>query len=100
MPQILALSLRQPWAWAILNAGKDIENRSWPTRHRGLTLIHAAKVMIRREYEEFDDYANTFGRATKKLPEFPDLPRGGIVGQVEIVDCVSSSTSRASVSSP
>lgn len=25
----LALSVRQPWAWAIIHAGKDIENRSW-----------------------------------------------------------------------
>lgn len=25
----LALSVRQPWPWAILHAGKDIENRSW-----------------------------------------------------------------------
>lgn len=28
----LALSIRQPWAWAILCAGKDIENRSWPVQ--------------------------------------------------------------------
>ena len=26
-----ALSIRQPWAWAILHAGKDIENRDWRT---------------------------------------------------------------------
>ena len=30
-----ALSIRQPWAWAIINAGKDIENRQWPTKFRG-----------------------------------------------------------------
>jgi len=24
---VKALSIRQPWAWAILHAGKDIENR-------------------------------------------------------------------------
>lgn len=27
----VALSIRQPWAWAILHAGKDIENRDWHT---------------------------------------------------------------------
>lgn len=30
-----AISIRQPWAWLILNAGKDIENRDWPTNFRG-----------------------------------------------------------------
>lgn len=30
-----ALSIRQPWAWLILHAGKDIENRVWQTRFRG-----------------------------------------------------------------
>lgn len=27
--QLLALSIRQPWVWAILNASKDVENRDW-----------------------------------------------------------------------
>lgn len=26
---MIALSIRQPWAWLIINAGKDIENRDW-----------------------------------------------------------------------
>ncbi|WP_409188395.1 hypothetical protein [Bradyrhizobium sp. RDM4] len=25
-----ALSVRQPWAWAIIHGGKDVENRSAP----------------------------------------------------------------------
>lgn len=31
-----ALSVRQPWAWAIIFAGKDIENRSWQAVNHGL----------------------------------------------------------------
>jgi len=46
-----ALTIRQPWAWAIFHAGKDIENRDWPTRLRGRIAIHAAKGMTRDEYE-------------------------------------------------
>lgn len=38
------LSIRQPWAWAILYAGKDIENRTWFTYHRGPFLLHASKT--------------------------------------------------------
>lgn len=46
----IALSVRQPWAWAIIYAGKDIENRSWQAVNRGLkqrgrVAIHAAKGM-------------------------------------------------------
>lgn len=29
-----ALSVQQPWAWAIFN-GKPVENRTWPTGYRG-----------------------------------------------------------------
>ena len=36
------LSIRQPWAWFILRGGKNIENRSRRTHHRGWFLIHAA----------------------------------------------------------
>lgn len=46
-----ALSIRQPWAWAIVNAGKRVENRTWETRYRGPILIHAAKGVTKREYE-------------------------------------------------
>ncbi|MEI3544750.1 MAG: ASCH domain-containing protein [Alphaproteobacteria bacterium] len=37
------LSIRQPWAWLIVNGYKDIENRTWPTHFRGKVLIHAGK---------------------------------------------------------
>lgn len=30
-----ALAVRQPWAWRIIRAGKDVENRNWRTRFRG-----------------------------------------------------------------
>ena len=31
----IALSIRQPWAWLIVNGYKDIENRDWKTHYRG-----------------------------------------------------------------
>ncbi|GAA3417649.1 hypothetical protein [Streptosporangium vulgare] len=44
---IKALSIKQPWAWAISRravtyAGKDVENRTWTTEYRGLLAIHAS----------------------------------------------------------
>jgi hypothetical protein len=41
-----AISIKQPWAWAILNAGKDVENRSWPLPTKYAVkhiLIHTGK---------------------------------------------------------
>ena len=40
-----ALSIRQPWAWLIVNGFKDVENRNWRTHWRGRLLIHASKGM-------------------------------------------------------
>ena len=36
-----ALTVRQPWAWAIVHAGKRIENRTRRTNFRGRFYIHA-----------------------------------------------------------
>lgn len=40
---LLALTLKQPWASAVVELGKDIENRSWTTPFRGRFAIHAGK---------------------------------------------------------
>lgn len=91
-----ALSIRQPWAWFILNAGKPIENRSWKTNYRGRFLIHASKGCTRDEYLDAAEFArraidDSYRPLT--LPPLKDLPRGGIVGSVDLVDCVSTSHS-------
>lgn len=93
-----ALSIRQPWAWLILHAGKDIENRDWSTRFRGRILIHASKSMTNYEYDVAADTAIMVGRSRPyppglRLPPRKDLDRGGIVGAVDIVDCVRTSDS-------
>lgn len=92
-----ALSIRQPWAWLILNAGKDIENRSWHTNVRGRVLIHAAKGMTRSEWENavYDVHAtcDVSAKVLQEGCEFNQLQRGGIIGSVEITDCVRSSAS-------
>lgn len=88
-----ALSIRQPWAWHILNSGKDIENRDWPTSFRGRVLIHASKSMTKTEYENGRDPLWASGGPTIELPDPADMGFGGIVGSVEIVDCVTQSDS-------
>lgn len=88
---MIALSIRQPWAWLILNAGKDIENRDWRTDRRGRFLIHAGKGMTRDEYESGESML--WLDPGVQLPPFEALERGGIVGSVELVDCVTDSES-------
>jgi hypothetical protein len=91
-----ALSIRQPWAWAILHAGKDIENRDWQDtnpglRFRGPVLIHASAGMTRAEYEDFLETAISAAHSFPPgliLPGFAGLPRGGIIGAARIVDIV------------
>lgn len=86
----LALSVRQPWAFSILHGGKDIENRSWPTRFRGPVLIHAGLRMTKDDFEAWQLFVDAYDLRGPWLEgrTIADLKRGGIVGQVEIVDCV------------
>lgn len=98
-----ALSIRQPWAWAILHAGKDIENRDWRPRNpgrrfRGPFLIHASSGMTLAEWEECLTTLHAISEVRAfanglVLPAMSDLPRGGIVGVAEIVDVVERSAS-------
>lgn len=92
------LSIRQPWVWAIFNAGKDIENRSWSTQVRGRVLLHAAKGMTKDEYEDCLRTCHLVSRTHPfpsglTMPEFDDLPRGCLFGGATITDCVDDSTS-------
>lgn len=82
-----ALSVRQPWAWLIVNGHKDIENRMWATRFRGPVLIHAAKGMTRLEYSAAALMFDQSG-IWQPFPSADELQRGGIVGIAEITACV------------
>lgn len=88
LPDLPVLSIRQPWAWLILHARKDIENRVWYTRQRGRFLIHAAKGCTRAEYEAACEFSRLAG-FRGEIPDLKQIERGGIVGSVELVDCVS-----------
>lgn len=86
-----ALSIRQPWAWLIVNGHKDIENRSWHTKFRGKVLIHAAKTKPKPvEWLEAMRIAQHLGIS---LPSFEMMDKGGIVGVATITDCVEHSAS-------
>lgn len=93
---ILALSIRQPWAWAIIHGGKDIENRSiGAVRHMhprtGARAVHASKGMTQDEYQEAREFMRDIG---VECPLPAELQRGGIIGSVEVTGAVKESDSR------
>jgi hypothetical protein len=84
-----ALSIKQPWASLIAKGIKDVENRTWRTNFRGRIFIHASqKISVGVRYTPEQD---------EKLCSVNDAgesgPRGAIIGEVEIIDCIDNSTS-------
>lgn len=82
-----ALTIRQPWAWHIVNSGKNIENRTWHTAFRGPICIHAGANRNKREFNSDRDDSVYLGGFS---PKFEEIPLGGIVAIAEVVDCVTS----------
>ena len=81
-----AISIRQPWAWLIVNGIKDVENRKWRTHFRGPVLVHAGQKI--EEYA-FDYITEKFSD-TIKIPPPDQLECGGIIGVTTIIDCIES----------
>ncbi|MEM1376104.1 MAG: hypothetical protein AAGG69_01830 [Pseudomonadota bacterium] len=91
----LALSVRQPWAWAIIHGGKVIENRSVGAIKSGnmdcrTICIHAASHMKRDEYEWGYWRLQKHGVA---CPRPDELIYGAIIGAVDVVDIITESDS-------
>lgn len=81
---IKAISLWQPWASLWLSPNKLHETRHWKTPHRGKLLVHATKQMVFDVGVDLEDillseYGGHWGM---------DLPRGAIIGMVDLIDCV------------
>lgn len=101
---VLAISVRQPWAWALFN-GKHVENRSpasvkhmhavakpTPGRTAVPLMIHAAKGMSRSEYEHARQTIDRILGAGS-CPRPDALVRSALIGHVSYVECITQSTS-------
>jgi len=91
----LALSVRQPWAWAIVAGFKKIENRSLGAIKAGgmdcrRVAIHAAAGL---KEDEFRWGHWRLHRHGVQCPHPSELPRGAIIGAVDVIDIVSESDS-------
>ena len=96
---MLAISLKQPWAWLMTIGPKRIENRKWATRYRGPILVHASLRWDRVNFPLYGPHSDQFhfpqivDEATRlSMPRLvSDYLTGGIVGMFTITDCVSQS---------
>lgn len=79
------ITVRQPWAWAIIHGHKDVENRSWPTRHRGLLLIHAGQRLDPDGFAFLERQSITVPASARE--------RGVIVGSVHVTNCIRDASS-------
>lgn len=73
-----ALTICQPYAHLIITGAKRVENRTWPTRHRGWLAIHAGKS------REWLDEPGMDWEADSGEP----MTFGGVVGFARLVACL------------
>lgn len=88
---MIALSIQNPWAYAIMELGKDIENRTWPLPKNIIgqrILIHVGK---KYDQEGHIWIENNFNTTIPKDELVKQL--SGIVGSVRIDGCVQESDS-------
>ena len=78
------ITIKQPWALAIFR-GKSVENRNWPTRHRGPLLIHAGLQPDKSGLARVHEIAGRW-----IVPDdlsHPDYVYGAIIGVVDLAAC-------------
>lgn len=76
-----ALTVKQPWAWLIVNGHKTQEYRTWKTDYRGPLAIIASARSDWDTIVAANDWADDHDVI---LPDW--LEGGGIVGIVELTD--------------
>lgn len=98
---MIALAIRQPFAFLIAEGFKEVENRSRRTNYRVPVLIHASKspamsaealervLVTRRGGVSAGELIRTLDRYYEVAKSGGSTIRtGGIIGRVDIVDCV------------
>lgn len=103
-----ALTVQQPWAWAIVHGGKTVENRTQAWGYRGPLAIHAGMRvsqrgvdhdLLRPDWASGRGYVSTIDSTAQLAykavghngPEDPArlaavMPLGAVIGVVDLVD--------------
>lgn len=84
-----ALTLHQPWAWAVVHADKGVENRpvAPPEALIGDDFaVHAGLVVDEAAHADFR--AGRYGDAARAVPDLDKLVRGAVIGVARLDDYV------------
>lgn len=83
-----ALTIKQPWAWAIAKGYKTIENRTWVTSYRGPLAIHAGKTWEQGVGSWMASRLREMGHPVpdRMADEMPLISSGAVIAVVELVD--------------
>ena len=90
-----AITIRQPWAWAVIHAGKTVENRSRNIAgaYHGLVAIHASKrddlnafIASNVLCEAVESHLPRSASGIADMREPWILNRGMIIGVADLVD--------------
>jgi len=92
MKTIRALTICQPWAWAVMGP-KRFENRDWYTDYQGPLVIHAGKSTS--WMHEGVAFLRSLGIEPPR-----DLAFGAIIGVVDQVDCIRPSEAKRADGTP
>jgi len=89
------LSFRQPWGTLAVLGLKPIDNRPWSTEYRGRLFIHTSAAKKLYFPRPFSDrwIADRLDQAGRDLYYTTPRPRGAIIGEADLVDCVQESAS-------
>lgn len=82
-----ALTICQPYAHLIVQGKKRVENRTWPTKYRGLFYVHAGKS---REWllPWKDDLGNEWCKVDGGEILVGNMAFGAVVAIANLVDCI------------
>ncbi len=97
------LTVRQPWAWAIIHGGKDVENRvrNIAGDYRGPVAIHSGRAVFEEEGGAYPEVARAIESEIQGYrvddaylwevaddvdPDDPRFVYGAILGVVDIVE--------------
>lgn len=81
---MIGLTVCQPYAELIMSGRKRVENRTWPTKHRGRLAIHAGKSRAWMGDTHVVDGVEVDGFGLKPS----SLAFGAVIGEVQVLDCV------------
>jgi hypothetical protein len=91
MGDLLALSVQQPWCFALVKGWKPVENRTWRPPSSALGRRHALHASARIDMEGVPDFSAILRLPQHRPPEpvtLAQMPLGAITGTARLLGAV------------